>query len=114
MSDPGQVFREFIEMWASGDLSKFDRLVSTGYAGHVAAGDRDREGLRERILTFRRLFPSIRFDIEDQFSSGERVATRMIARGNDAEGRTVTLMGINISIVRDGAIEQEWNTWERL
>jgi hypothetical protein len=38
----------------------------------------------------------------------------MLAHGRNAKGEPVALMGINISRVRDGKLEEEWNTWEPL
>jgi hypothetical protein len=110
----GEVFRDFMKIWETGDFARFDALVSKRYVGHVAAGDRDREGLRQRILVFRGFYPVMHFEIEDQFASGDRVATRMLARGRNAKGEPVALMGINISRVHDGKLEEEWNTWEPL
>ena len=110
----GEVFRDLMRIWETGDFARFDDLVSERYVGHVAAGDRDRAGLRQRILAFRGLYPLMHFEIEDQFASGDRVATRMLARGRNAKGDAVALMGINISRVRDGKLEEEWNTWEPL
>jgi hypothetical protein len=111
---PGKVFADFMRIWETGDFTDFDRLISPRYAGHVAAGDRDREGLRQRIVAFRRLYPQIDFEIQDQFASGDRVATRMVAQGEDAEGRPVALMGLNISRIGSGQVQEEWNTWEPL
>lgn len=111
---PAEVFRTFIKVWETGDLSQFDQLISVNYVGHVATGDRNRDGLRHRILEFRKIFPVMRFDVQDQLSSEDRVASRMLATGQDAQGRPVALMGLNISRVRDGKVEEEWNTWEAL
>ena len=112
--NPADVFRSIIRMWETGDLSQFDRLVSADYVGHVAAGERDREGLRERILAFRQSYPAMHFDVQEQLASGDRVASRMVATGTDAEGRSVALMGLNMSRIKDGKIEEEWNTWEAM
>lgn len=111
---PDEVFRTVVRMWEAGDLSGFNDLISRDYVGHVSSGDRDREGLRRRILAFRQSYTAVRFSVDDQFVSGDRVATRMLVRGKTATGEPVALMGINIAVVRDGKLREEWNTWEPL
>ena len=108
------VFRAVMGLWEKGDLGMFDNLISRDYIGHVSTGDRDREGLRRRIVAFHRQYTAVQFSVEDQFIAGNRVATRMLARGNSATGEPVALMGINIARVRDGKLLEEWNTWEPL
>ena len=113
-ADSAAVFRIFARMWETGDLGMFDQLIAVHYIGHVAAGDRDRDGLRERIRVFRKTYPVMRIDVQDQFLSGDRVASRMLATGKDAQGKPVELMGLNIARIHDGMIEEEWTTWEAL
>jgi len=110
---PEAVFRAAVRMGETLDLARFEELISDQYVGHVAIGDRDREGLRQRILEFRDQFPAMRFDVKDQFACGDRVSTRMVASGRNVNGATVTLMGLNIARVGDGQLLEEWNTWER-
>lgn len=111
--DPASVFRRGLHMWESGDLSQFNEIVADDYVGHVATGSRDREKLRARIQAFRRLYPDIHFDIEDQFRHGDKLVTRMRAVGtNSSTGVKTELMGINISRIVKGKLAEEWATWE--
>lgn len=111
--DAASVCRRHLHMWETGDLSEFDKIIAADYVGHVASGTRDREGLRERIRTFRRLYPDIHFEVEDQFSQREKVVTRMRAVGtNSSTGAKTELIGINISRVVDRKVAEEWATWE--
>ena len=111
--NPASVFRGGLQMWESGDLSQFNEIVATDYVGHVASGNRDREGLRARIQEFHKLYPDIHFNIEDQFGRGDKLVTRMRARGtNSRTGAKVELMGINISRIVKGKLVEEWATWE--
>jgi len=91
-------------------------MVAPNYVGHPSAGDRDREGLRQSILYFDKLFIYTRdsFRIEDQLVDGEKVVTRMTAHVQVREtGEPVTLLGINIARIVNGKIVEEWNTWEQ-
>jgi ketosteroid isomerase-like protein len=111
------VFRRALEIYASGNLSPLDEVMAPNYIGHVSAGDRDVEGLRQSILHFHNLFvyTADSFEVNDQFVEGDKVATRMTARVRvRAIGEPVTLIGINLSRIVDGKIVEEWNAWEQL
>ncbi len=108
-----EAFRSHLHIWATGDLSAFDRIIGPDYVGHVAAGERDSAGLRARIETFRSLYPDIVFTVEDQIAVGDKVVTRMTAHGtHQPTGKATTLIGMNISRIVDGRIAEEWAVWE--
>jgi len=105
-------FRSAIAIWAAGDISAIDQVTGPQYVGHVSTGDRDRQGLRERIEAFQRLYSSVAFHVEDQ-PDGDKVVTRLSADLTRRDtGKSVKLIGINISRFADGKIIEEWNTWE--
>ena len=111
------VFRRLVELYALGDVSQLEEVIPPEYVGHVAAGDRDRDGFIESIRFFHNLFiyREDSFRIEDQLVDGEKVVTRMTADIQLREtGEPVTLIGINIARIVDGKIVEEWNTWEQL
>lgn len=110
------VFRKLVDLYAAGDVSALDEVVAPNYVGHPSAGDRDRDGLRQSILYFHKLFVYTKesFRIEDQLVDGEKVVTRMTANVQIREtGEFVTLLGINIARIADGKLVEEWNTWEQ-
>jgi predicted SnoaL-like aldol condensation-catalyzing enzyme len=107
------LFRHAVDQWATGDMSALDQVVAPGYIGHTSTGDRDIEGLRQRIQAFHKLYSSMSFHIEDQMTDGDKVITRMTAHATMRDnGKSVKLMGINISRIANGKIVEEWNTWE--
>lgn len=111
------VFRALVEMYAAGDLDSLHKVIPPNYIGHVSTGDRDREGFIESIRYFHNLFVYTKdsFRVEDQIVEGEKVVTRMTANVKVREtGEPITLIGINIARIVDGAIVEEWNTWEQL
>jgi predicted ester cyclase len=108
-----QLFRDHVEIWESGDLKKLSTAIHADYIGHISWGDRDHEGLRQRIVAFRREYSDIRFAIEDQLGEGDRVASRLIATATRAiDGQQVVLYGLNISRIAEGRIIEEWMAWE--
>lgn len=113
--DKKAVFRRLVEIYATGDFDALDALMAPGYVGHPSTGDRDLEGFKESIRFFHDLYVYERdsFIIEDQFVEGDRVATRMTAHVRlRASGEPMTLLGINIAIIRGGRLVEEWNSWE--
>ncbi len=107
------LFRRFVGVWESGDLSALDDILHADYAGHPVTGDRDAEGLRRRILAFQAAFRDPRFAIHDQLAQGDRVASRMTVHAVCAkDGRPVALFGHNISRFVDGRLTEEWMAWE--
>jgi predicted ester cyclase len=117
MAEPDikRIFRESLVMWTTGDLAPVDEFVASDYVGHVAAGDGDREGLKQRIREFHQRVSDARFIVEDQLEEGAKVVTRMTLHATDpVSHQPVTLMGINIARFRTGKMVEEWNTWETL
>ena len=111
------VFRRLVDLYATADVDALDELVAPDYTGHTAAGERDLAEFRQSIVNFHAIFGYDKdsFVIEDQFVDGDKVATRMTANVTMREtGEPVTLLGINLAIIRDGKIHEEWNTWEQL
>ena len=109
------LFRHAVELWQAGSLSDLERVVAPEYVGHVSAGDRDIQGLRQRIESFHRLYADVVFHIEDQIADGDKVVTRLTAEVTRRDtGKHAKLIGINISRIAHGQIVEEWATWEPL
>src|SRR5690349_17921748 len=97
------LFRTYVGLWEDGRIDDLPTVIHDHYVGHAAAGDRDLEGLRQRIMVFGQLYPGARFQIEDQLAIGSKVATRLTATTRRAaDGQDVKLFGLNISRVLDG------------
>ena len=109
------VFRQLIDCYARADVDAMAALIHPDYRGHTSAGPRDWAEFRQSILTFHQLFDYApdSFVVEDQFVDGEKVATRMTCSVRNKEtGEPMTMIGINLAVIRGGQIIEEWNTWE--
>jgi predicted ester cyclase len=107
------LFRAYVGIWQTGKVDDLEHVIHPRYVGHPASGDRDKDGLRKRTLSFRELLPDVRFSVEDQLAENDRAATRMTARATrSSDGQKVILYGLNISRISDGKIIEEWMTWE--
>lgn len=65
------------------------------------------EGARRSVALYRELFPDLRFEVQEQVTEGDRVASRWKLHGTH-RGRSVELWGIVISRLRDGKIVEDW------
>lgn len=111
------VFRHLVDIYAQGAVDALEEFVAPDYVGHTAAGERDLAEFRKSIINFHAIFDYGKdsFVIEDQFVEGDKVATRMTAHVRMREtGELVTMLGINLAIIKGGKILEEWNTWELL
>lgn len=111
------VFRHLVDIYARAAVDELEAFAAPDYVGHTAAGERDLAEFRKSIINFHAIFDYAKdaFVIEDQFVEGDKVATRMTAHVRMREtGEPVTMLGINLAIIRGGKILEEWNTWEVL
>ncbi len=109
------VFRRLIDLYARADVAALEALMAPDYVGHTAAGARDWAEFRQSILNFHQLFDysADSFIVEDQFVDGDKVVTRMTAHVRNRDtGEPMTMIGINLAVIRGGMIHEEWNTWE--
>jgi len=108
-----QLFRDYMDVWETGELDKLRATIHDDYIGHPSWGDRDQQGLRQRIVAFRQKYPNVRFKIEDQLAEGDKVASRLIATAKrSTDGHEVVFYGLNISRIAEGRIIEEWMAWE--
>jgi len=111
------IFRSLVDIYARAAVEELEAFVAPDYVGHTAAGKRDLAEFRNSIINFHAIFEyeADSFLVEDQFVEGDKVATRMTAHVKMREtGEPVTMLGINLAIIKGGKIHEEWNTWEVL
>ncbi len=128
MSDTNmQVVRRLLEqVWSKGDLSVLPEIMATDFVGHAAPYGATLQGIeqyQQRIAVFKGIFPEIIFTIEDQFASGDKVATRWTARVREsldtatrdqATGEPISVSGISIQRLQDGKVVESWENWDAM
>ena len=113
------------EVWTRGELSLLPEIVaenSVAYPMPQMGALHGSEGYMQFIAIYKGVFHDMTFHIEDQFASGNKVATRWTARVTDAAGdaqteantgEQVTIEGTTITHHdSDGKIIAEWATWD--
>jgi ubiquinone/menaquinone biosynthesis C-methylase UbiE/predicted ester cyclase len=96
------------EVCSGRDLEGISRVYHPDFVDHVNGLEyRGHEGARRSVALYLELFPDLRFDVEEQVSEDDRVASRWTLRGTH-RGRSVELRGIVISRFEDGRIIEDW------
>jgi steroid delta-isomerase-like uncharacterized protein len=119
-----QLIRDFWDAaWNRGDLSAVDSLIAPNYVRHsIDPEPRDREYLKESILSLRAAFPDLESTIQDMVAEGDKVVTRWSSVGTQlgeflgfpATGTRIVTEGVLIARFDDGQIIEEWATWNAL
>jgi predicted ester cyclase len=107
--DPTAIAREAIEIVCSGNIDRVGEYYSADLIDHV--NDKvhlGHDGLMQSYALYRAIFGSWRFEVLQQVTEGDRVASRWVLRAN-RRGREVELRGITISSVDDqGRVSEDW------
>ena len=109
VADQTETARLALEEVCSGrDLDGIARVYHPDFVDHVnRLTYRGHEGARRSVALYLELFPDLRFEVDDQVSEGDKVASRWTLRGTH-RGREVELRGIVISRFEDGRIIEDW------
>jgi steroid delta-isomerase-like uncharacterized protein len=119
LNDPEATVRRFYGAMASGDTSTAHDFLSDGWEDiplppGVPAGV---EGFTATVAFLRAAFPDFSVTVEDVLVSGDRVATRVLARGTHLgeflgvppTGRIVEFRAFDFHRLSNGKITQSWH-----
>ena len=111
-SPGGALVRQVLAAWSAGDWANLQPLLAPGYRARSKSTGEGSD-LRKRFDSFHRTWRNARFEIEEQFSVGERIVTRIAATLTEAgTGRIVRASGLDVSRVVDGQLTEHWDSWE--
>ena len=113
------------EVWTEGNLELLPELMAedvVAYPMPQIDALQGRDEYMRFIAVYKGVFLDMKFNLEDQFASGNKVATRWVTRvtdisGNVAEdsdtGEEIAVNGTTITHHdSDGKIIAEWATWD--
>jgi predicted ester cyclase len=121
MSDHKSVIRQlFEEGFNKGRLALLDRLCASDFL--ASPGDKGLAAFADGVAAVLGGFPDVRFEIEDLFGEGDRVAVRWRFeathngpfQGHPATGRSVTQTANVLYQFKDGKIWRAWMQADRL
>ena len=97
-----------IEQVCSGGVSEVSRFYGPDFVDHVNDMEfRGHSGILQSVGMYLAVFDDLRFEVEDQVTGSDRVASRWCLHGTH-KGRPVTLRGITVSRFDDGRIVEDW------
>ena len=114
--------RRFFEARIKTDLDTLDKMLAPDFVSHtnrLAGQQPDREGYKRQVATSVSAFSDVRFVIEEQIATAEKVVSRISGRGTHdlgellesaPTGREIASMAIFIHRISDGKISEEWGT----
>jgi steroid delta-isomerase-like uncharacterized protein len=112
------------EGFNQGNLDVIDEVCTEDFVDHdPLMGDRDKEGVKQTIATYREAFPDLECTIEEIFAAGDKVVMRWSAQGtfqNPIMGQEPTgqkgtpVEGIGIDRCEDGRIAESWTQWDTM
>ena len=106
-SEPAAVARGALELVCAGQLDRLPEFYDEEFVDHVNEMTfHGHAGARESVSFYLSLFDDLRFEVDDQVTEDDRVATRWTLHGTYRR-RKVSLRGIVISRVRDGRILED-------
>lgn len=121
------VRRYFDEVWNRGNLAAVDDFFGDDFENFGHRGAEARGLVRAVVTAWRRAFPDLRFDVEDEVVSGDAVVHRVTCSGTHTgafehpavgvlppSGRRFSVDHMHIHRVRDGRIVQHWGTRDDL
>jgi predicted ester cyclase len=118
MTEPAanaDVARRALEVACSGkQAGSIEEVYSPVFVDHVnSLTYHGTEGAHQSVALYLELFPDLQFQVEEQVTEGDRVASRWTLHGTH-RGRPVELWGIVISRLEDGQIVEDWAATDSL
>ncbi|HEX6848102.1 MAG TPA: ester cyclase [Chitinophagaceae bacterium] len=123
------VITEYEQKWIdglnSGNISVADEVFLPDCVIHINGNpqrDLSVENFKQMAAGLLVAFPDLQFTINDQFTTGEKVATRWTARGTNtgpfgemqATGKAVEIEGHIIDHVVNGKVAKRWEIWDQM
>jgi serine phosphatase RsbU (regulator of sigma subunit)/predicted ester cyclase len=114
--------RRFFEARVKTDLDTLDKMLAPDFVSHtnrLAGQPSEREGYKLQVAKSVSAFSDVRFVIEDQIATGDKVVSRISGRGTHDRrelldsaptGREIASMAIFIHRISEGKISEEWGT----
>jgi predicted ester cyclase len=114
--------RRFFEARVKTELDTLDKMLAPDFVSHtnrLAGQPPDREGYKLQVANSVSAFSDVRFVIEDQIATGDKVVSRISGRGTHDRrellytaptGREIASMAIFIHRISEGKICEEWGT----
>jgi predicted ester cyclase len=113
-----------LEVLNSNKFDLIDEILAPNYVEHTPFPGvaPTREGFKETAIALKKAFPDLRYTIEDELESGDRIVHRLTARGTmtgdlmgiRATGKPATWTEVHIGRVANGRVTEHWGVIDQL
>ncbi|HEY7267936.1 MAG TPA: ester cyclase [Solirubrobacterales bacterium] len=122
MSDNIEIITRFEHAFRADDQATIDELCDPGMVDHTPAPDQEPTlaGFKEKVASFKAIFPDLEEDLQDIVASGDTVATRWAVSGSQqqefmgipASGQAIKVEGMNFYRLKDGRVTDIWTQFD--
>ena len=116
------IIRRFEQAFRAADQATIDDLADPGLADHNPAPGHEPTlaGFKEKVASFKAMFPDLVEELQDVVASGDTVATRWVVTGSlqqdfmgiPATGQPIRVEGMNFYRLRDGRVTDVWTQFD--
>jgi steroid delta-isomerase-like uncharacterized protein len=116
------IIRRFEQAFRAADQATIDELADPGLADHNPAPGHEPTlaGFKEKVASFKAMFPDLVEELQDVVASGDTVATRWVVTGSlqqdfmgiPATGQPIRVEGMNFYRLRDGRVTDVWTQFD--
>lgn len=118
------LYRRFVEeVWNDGNFDMVEDFVADDYVGHDPFSPeeiRGPDGVREFVQLYHAAFPDTHLEIDQVITTDDFVVARWTGSGThegdflgiEPTGNPVTVTGIEINRVKDGAFVEGWDNYD--
>ena len=120
-----QVMLKFYDAFNQGDFAALDEILDDNFIEHEPLPPRlaqDREGMKHYLKMFRKAFPDLKFTVQDIAADGDKVWTRVMARGTQREdfvgipatGKPIQMKVVDICRIKQNKMVEHWGVMDQL
>ena len=117
--------QKLVDSLNRGNVSGADEAFQPDCVIHINGGpqrDLSLDSFKQMVAGMLAAFPDLRFTIEDQIVSSNKVATRWRAEGTNtgpfgeiqATGKRVQIEGHIVDYIVDGRVAERWELWDQM
>ena len=122
MSDNIEIITRFEYAFRAADQATIDELCDPGMVDHTPAPGEEPTlaGFKQKVASFKAIFPDLEEDLQDIIASGDTVATRWVVTGSQqqefmgipASGETIRVEGMNFYRLKDSRVTDIWTQFD--
>jgi steroid delta-isomerase-like uncharacterized protein len=117
-----EIITRFEQAFRAADQPAIDELADPGLVDHNPAPGHEPTlaGFKQKVASFKAMFPDLIEELQDLVASGDTVATRWVVTGSlqqdfmgiTATGQPIRVEGMNFYRLRNGRVTDVWTQFD--